>query len=84
MPLYEYTCRHGCKAELLRPYDKRDQPVRCIVHEERMTRRFPVPHLAPDGVYSYAPNIGSAQDFERRHAEATDRQQRVDGGMYDG
>lgn len=34
-----------------------------------MTRIFSRSHCAPDGVYSYAPNLGDADRFERqRHA----------------
>jgi hypothetical protein len=41
-----------------------------------MEYQFPMTHRQPDGIYSYAPNIGSADDHERRH-EALKSGQRI-------
>lgn len=29
MPLYEYECANGHRFEVLRPMDRRDEPIRC-------------------------------------------------------
>jgi hypothetical protein len=35
-----------------------------------MKRRVSAHHRQPDGIYSYAPNIGTEADYERRTANA--------------
>jgi hypothetical protein len=41
-------------------------------------RQFPLTHCAPDGVYSYAPNIGNPEVFEQRRAAI--KRMKEDGG----
>ena len=57
--------------EVLRPYVQRDDPKSCKCGEP-MTRLVSLPHCSPDGIYSYAPNVGSEADFERRRAALRD------------
>jgi putative FmdB family regulatory protein len=77
MPIYEYECRCGRVTETLRRYEQRDDAKVCTCGEP-MSRLVSRPHCVPDGVYSYAPNTGDANAFERRH-EAL-RKQRMDTG----
>lgn len=71
MPLYDYKCPGGHITEKIRKYLDRDQPVLC--HCGEMTARMaPLPHCPPDGIYSYAPNIGSANAFEKRQQAIKD------------
>lgn len=78
MPLYEYACEDGHTAERLRPYEQRDTEAPCPTCQKPTHRLPPRPHCSPDGVYSYAPNMGDANAFERRH-EAL-RKERSDTG----
>lgn len=65
MPIYEYVCPNSHKVERLRRYEFRDDAVTCHCGAS-CTRTVSAPHCVPDGMYSYAPNIGSAAAFERR------------------
>lgn len=76
MPLYEFRCIDGHTTEHIRSYGTRDDPVLCKCGKPT-ERLFPKPHVEPDGIYSYAPNIGSKEDFERR-TEAAKRREVVD------
>lgn len=69
MPLYQYRCGEGHEVERLRKYEDRDAPEICEECGSAMRRIFSAHHQAPDGIYSYAPNIGSAEAFERKQAE---------------
>ena len=73
MPIYEYACQNGCVAEHLRSYDDRDKRVPpCMAHGKRM-RRIPSAHHAEvDGIYSYAPNVGSPDRYERQQQAMRD------------
>lgn len=78
MPLYEYQCPDGHIIERVRAMDLRASPVRCT--EPKRTPRgrdlgvcgklarliVSRPHVAPDGVYSYEPNVGDPDVFEQR------------------
>lgn len=69
MPLYDFKCANGHTTELVVSYEKRDDPAFCSLCGDASTRQFPLPHVPPDGVYSYAPNVGCPERFERqRHA----------------
>ena len=73
MPIYEYACPNGCVAEHLRPYEKRDGRVPpCMAHGKRMKRIPSAHHAEVDGIYSYAPNIGSAARYERQQQAMRD------------
>lgn len=77
MPIYEYTCNQGHRCDRLRKYHQRNNGVWCGECGRRMKRVPSLPHCAPDGVYSYAPNIGSPEAFERRQEAIKARR---DGG----
>jgi putative FmdB family regulatory protein len=66
MPLYDYRCPAGHITIRLRNYDERDAPVLCRECGVVTERLFPVPHVGPDGMYSYAPNLGSKDTFDRK------------------
>lgn len=68
MPLYEYECANHHRTERVRKIAERHDPLACACGEA-MTLTISRPHVEPDGVYSYAPNIGDPDRFERqRHA----------------
>jgi len=83
-PIYDYRCPCGKEVTRLRKWVIRDAPITCECGEP-MGRLFPRPHCLPDGVYSYAPNIGSAENFERKQA-ILDRnhERKKDGLKYQG
>lgn len=67
MPLYDFTCPNGHTLERIVRYELADDQV-CHCGAV-LTRLMHKPHCPPDGVYSYAPNIGTEAAFERkRHA----------------
>jgi hypothetical protein len=67
MALYEYACTNGHKVErLVMRFEDADRPRRCTTCQKPLTRLVSVPHSPPDGVYSYAPNVGDADRFERQ------------------
>lgn len=74
MPIYEYICS-GPDAhthEVIRRYEDRDTPWGCLTCGGTMQRIWSTPSIPPDGVYSYAPNVGDPERFERqRHAIKT-------------
>ena len=75
MPIYEYQCPEGHVSERIRKHKDCDLSVVC--HCGKDTNRIVSrPHCVPDGVYSYAENIGSARAHERRQA-ALESGQRV-------
>ena len=65
MPIFEYDCPARHRTERIRKYVARDEPVTC--HCGQPARRIvSLPHCVPDGMYSYAPNVGSEAQFARR------------------
>lgn len=71
MPIYEYVCPAGHRSEELRKYEERDTPLECFECERpdvMMRRHFSAHHKQPDGMYSYAPNIGDPAKFDRNVA----------------
>ena len=77
MPIYEYRCPDGHVHELLRSYDERDRKSNCPECRKRATKIVSAHHQPPDGIYSHTPNIGSADDFERKVADADARAERT-------
>ena len=67
MPILEYRCPTGHVTERLRTFARRDEPVACGQCGAATARvEISQPHCLPDGMYSYAPNLGDANHFERR------------------
>ena len=71
MPKYEWRCPAGHAKDFIVKYADRDNPRTCECGAEMM-RLFPLTHTMPDGMYSYAPNLGSAHDFERKREAIKD------------
>lgn len=76
MPLYEYRCPEGHVTELVRKMDDRNQPAECRVCNGPAERIVSINYVSPDGIYSYAPNIGDPERFERQR-EAIKNGQKV-------
>ena len=68
-PLYEYKCPNGHIHSRLRKVEQREEPAKCLQCDHDAEVIISAPHLMPDGVYSYAPNIGSAEAFERKQTK---------------
>ena len=66
MPTYEYQCPNGHHVERVRPMAFSAEPVTCGECGQDAARIISAPHVPPDGIYSYSPNLGSAAQFERR------------------
>ena len=77
MPIYEYECPNGHAAEAMRSVARMDAPILCDECGAGMVRVMSLPAKRTDGIYSYAPNIGDPDTFERRHVEATALDERV-------
>lgn len=71
MPVYQYECPAQHITEKIRRIASRTDPVTCqcgLAAEPIMSRS----HVAPDGVYSYMPNIGDPERFERQRQAIKD------------
>ena len=65
MPLYDFRCPSGHVTEhLLREIA---DVMPCLVCGKAADRMPPLPHVPPDGEYSYEPNLGDPKDFERKY-----------------
>jgi putative FmdB family regulatory protein len=73
-PTYEYRCE-ACarRQEELRPMGVRDLPGVCLQCGHETRRILSMPHVLPDGVYSYSPNIGDPNTHERRNQIIRDK-----------
>lgn len=49
--------------------EERHLPALCPQCAQAMTLAVSAPHVPVDGIYSYAPNIGSADAHERKNAK---------------
>lgn len=78
MPIFEYQCSQGHKSARLRKFSQRNKPVVCDCGR-KMKRVFSVPHCVPDGMYSYAPNLGDPNRFERQQEAIKARQEGKSG-----
>lgn len=76
MPLYDYKCGEGHLTTEFRSYENRKRGPKCKRCGAKTQYQFPMSHVEPDGIYSYAPNIGTEADFERRR-EAIKEGQKV-------
>lgn len=65
MPIYAYVCPEGHGTERLRKYEDRDDETICHCGASA-TRTMARTHSPPSGVYSYLPNIGDPDRFERQ------------------
>lgn len=67
MPRYDYRCGEGHVTTVFRSYEYRERPTPCERCGRSAVYQFPLTHRQPDGIYSYAPNIGNPNDHERRN-----------------
>ena len=68
MPIYEYACACGQRREELRALAERCLPLMCHACGASMALTPSLPAKRTDGIYSYAPNIGDPDKFERSMA----------------
>ncbi len=67
--LYQYRCEGGHDSEQFAAMAERGEPRPCPYCGELAARVITAPHVAPSGVYSYDPNVGNPEQFDRRHEE---------------
>lgn len=79
--IYQYSDKNGHIAERFRKMDNRHDPLDCSECGEPMHLIISRPHVPPDGVYSYAPNIGSADAFERKRSTIERNRERKKDGL---
>jgi putative FmdB family regulatory protein len=73
VPIFEYECPEHHRHEVIRSFANRDTPWGCLTCGGTMSRlEVSVSHVPPDGVYSYAPNIGDPERFERQRQAIKD------------
>jgi putative FmdB family regulatory protein len=66
-PVYEYQCQDCAHvSEELRPMYARNRGGICSQCGQLATLVMSRSHVVPDGVYSYAPNVGDPVAFEKR------------------
>lgn len=73
MPIYTYACPKGHRAERFRKMADRNHTLQCPTCRLATRLILSLSHVEPDGIYSYAPNIGSEQAFEARRAAIRER-----------
>lgn len=78
-PLYEYRCGEGHVTIELRSFDERDRVPGCERCGGTTVRVMSVPAKRTDGIYSYAPNTGSEQKFERQREAIKEGRSVIDG-----
>lgn len=72
MPCYEYACPKGHRAERYRKMSQRHRELLCPECRKPMHLAVSKPHIEADGIYSYAPNLGTPEAFERKRAAIKD------------
>jgi hypothetical protein len=65
-PIYSYLCPYGHRHETLRKYEHRFDADPCPKCGAPTDYVISAPHVEPDGVHSYCPNLGSADNYERK------------------
>ena len=66
-PIFEYRCPYGHKHETLRKYEHRFDADPCPKCGAPTDYVISAPHVEPDGVHSYCPNLGTSDNYERKH-----------------
>jgi len=72
MPIWDYHCPDGHTVEQVRSVATRDEERPCHCGKPLARVEISRSHVAPDGVYSYAPNIGDPERFERQRQAIKD------------
>jgi putative FmdB family regulatory protein len=79
--IIEYECAMGHVTEKLRKFEHRDTPLTCPKCGGATTRiEISQPHCPPDGIYSFAPNVGDPAKFERHQQALRDGKKIIKGG----
>lgn len=71
-PIYEYMCSDGHVSEALRKMADREMATLCDECGQLTTLIVSRPSGSPDGIYSYAPNVGDPVAFEKRRQAIKD------------
>ena len=79
-PIYEYRCANGHSTDTIRKFVERDGYLECPVCGSQSIRVFSAHHAPPDGVYSYAPNIGDPNRYEQQQERI---KRKKETGKYD-
>jgi len=79
--IYQYQCERGHTVESIRKIAQRHDPVTCDICREPMHLIISRPAGSPDGVYSYAPNLGNANAFELRQMNIRVNRERAKDGL---
>lgn len=69
MPIYDYKCPDGHITTRLVRWSQKPDTVPCKTCGKGAKWQFPAVHVPPDGVYSYEPNLGDPDQFDRRQEE---------------
>ncbi len=64
--IYEYVCASEHRTERIRKIAERHDPLPCDTCQGETHLIISKTHRQPDGIYSYCPNVGSEQAFERK------------------
>ena len=84
MPVYDYDCgKCGAVVSRIRKWEEKGDSVTCECGAP-MDPLFPLPHCLPDGMYSYAPNVGSEESFERKMGKININKERKKDGLRPG
>jgi len=76
--LYDFRCTNGHVTEVfVRHAADRDLDRECRLCGAPLVRTLSAPHCLPDGMYSYAPNVGNADAFELRQIRLRETGERV-------
>lgn len=78
MPFYEYQCGEGHISERFAVYARRPKTVTCDRCGSRARPIISAPHVEPDGVHSYMPNLGDPARFERQQEAIRAKQTVID------
>ena len=66
-PFFEYLDSNSHYTKRLRSFARKYEPLPCPTCGENMKAvEISASHVEPDGLYSYAENLGNADQFERR------------------
>ena len=79
--IYQYQCRQGHTGERYRKMAERHDPVTCDICREPMHLIISRTAKQPDGIYSYAPNVGNARAFEQRRVAISENKERRKDGL---
>lgn len=68
MPSYDYKCEAGHYMSAFRKISSRHDAPACKDCGANTVLIMSAPHVGPDGIYSYCPNVGTEWDFERKRS----------------